>query len=184
MVTPIWQLQRELQYAQAREAYLNDLTRPIKTTVDAQPRSTQVYRSINQKVGAAAVAYRVNVSDAAVAFFGDIAALGLVTLATEPTALPKPSGFKPCLVKAMTSDSTPEPRRAYNGTGRRYIKYSRPTDGAAQSHYQSPISGVGAVPTFAEVQTKFAALATAKAAELGAYGRIYLEMESFSLSGR
>ena len=184
MVTPIWKIQRELKYAQAREAYYADTTRPIKSTVDAQPRTLAVYRSSVQRIGGAAVDYRVNISQKASTFFGGLTALGLIDPATAPEALPKPSNFKPATVKAMVGDATPTPKEAYNGTGRRYIKYSANTAGEAQSHYQSPISGTGATPTWDDVVTKFNAISTAKGGGLGVYGRLYLEPETFSLSGR
>lgn len=183
MVTPLWKIQRELQYAQAREAYYSDTTRPYKTTVDPVPRGLAVYRSVFQRVGGAAVDYRVNYSQKAFDFLGGLAPLGLIDVATSPEALPKPSNFKPSMVSAMVGDATPTPVRAYGGTGRRYIKYSAGTAGAAQANYQSPISGTGAAPTWDDVVTKFNAIVAAKRPGLGAYGRIYLEPEQFSISG-
>ena len=183
MVKPIWQIQRELQYAQARENYYSDTTRPIKTTVDPVPRGLAVYRSVFQRAGGAAVDYRVNYSEKAFTYFGGLGALGLIDVATSPEALPKPSNFTPSMVKAMVGDATPTAVRAYNGTGRRYIKYSAGTTGSAQSHYQAPIAGTGATPTWDDVVTKFNAIVTARKPALGSYGRIYLEPESFSISG-
>lgn len=188
MVKKIWQIQKELEYAQAREAYYSNPNRPVKTTVDPQPRTLAVYRSVFQRAGGAAVDYRVNLSQAALTFFGGpeagaLAALGLLAITASPEAIPKSGGFKPSLIKAMVGDATPTSHRAFGGTGRRVIDYSANTTGTAQAHYQAPIAGGDTTPTWDETVTKFNAIVTAKKPVLGTYGRIYLQPEQFSLSG-
>lgn len=183
MVTPIWQIQRELQYAQAREAYYNDTTRPIKTTVDQRILDKVVYTPLFIKVGTTVPDFAIQASRKSVAFFGGAAALGLLdTAAALEEAETAPRGFKPSMCRATVGDSTPTPVRAYNGTGRRYIKYSAPATGDAQSNYNAPISA-GATPTIDELETKFAAIAAAKKTALGGYGKIYLEIEKYTKSG-
>lgn len=187
MVKKLWQVQRELEYVQAREAYYAAAgTRPIKTTVDAQPRQGVAYRALLLRVGSAAPMLALQASTKAVTFFGGLAALGLSEAPTDfEAALNAPRGFKPSVVKAMTSDPTPVPVRAYNNTGRRYIRYSGATEGESQAHYTAPISAGSAdtAPLVDDVRTKFAAIKTAKAEQLGGYGRLYLKLEQYTQSG-
>ncbi|AFY64681.1 hypothetical protein [Geitlerinema sp. PCC 7407] len=187
MVKKLWQVQRELEYVQAREAYYaNAANRPIKATVDAQPRQGVAYRSLLLRVGAAAPMLALQASTKAVTFFGGLAALGLSedALAFE-SALNAPRGFKASVVKAMTSDPTPVPVQAYNNTGRRYIRYSGATEGESQAHYTAPISAGAAdtAPLVDDLRTKFAAIKAAKSEQLGAYGRLYLRLEQYTQSG-
>ena len=182
MVRKVWQIQRELQYAQAREAYYADTTRPVKPDVDPVPREAVGYKSILRRVGGAAPTYIIQASSNAVAFFGNRAALGLDDPATVNDATSAPRSFRPCIIKGMTGDATPVPVEAYNGTGRRYIKYSSATEGAAQAHFQAPISGTGAAPTWDDILANFRAIRTAKNADLGAYGRLYVYPEHVGVS--
>lgn len=183
MVTPIWKLQRELAYAQAREAYFNDTTRPIKTTVDATPRDPAVYYSLFLRQGAANLAFKLFVSRNAMTELGGAAALGLSIADADITSAENPSrGFEPSKINLMYGDGTPTAVRAFNGTGRRYVKYSRTTTGTSQAHFTAPISSGDATPTVASVETKIDTLTGAKKAAIGPYGRIWFELEKYTKS--
>lgn len=182
MATPIYLLERELEYARAREAYYKSTSRPIKTTVDKQPRTLAAYRPLFLKVGTAVPLLTVQASAAAITFFG-LTNLGISTAATDVDgAIGKPRGFQPSFANAMVGDATPVVKRAYGGTGRRYVKYSGTTDGVAQAHYRSPICDPTATPTIAGLDTKLGAIKTAKGASIGDYGRIWLEIERYNRS--
>lgn len=183
MPKPVWQIQRELEYARAREAYYSNPNRPIKSTRDAQPRQPLVYTPFSYKVGSVYPEMLLQVSKASVTFFGGAAALGLSNLPADlAEAGAKPRGFKPSMLKAMVGDQTPTVKRAYNNTGRRYVDYSGNTTGDAQANYNAPISCGNQTPTNTELETKLAAIKGAKQAQLGDYGRLYLQIESFNRS--
>ena len=182
MVRKVWQIQRDLQYAQARQAYYADTTRPQKPDVDPVPRQAVGYKSILRRISGAAPTYIIQASSNAVGFFGGIAALQLVDPAGGGEFSSAPRSFRPSLIKAMTGDNTPVPVTAYGGTGRRYIKYSSATEGAAQAHYQAPISGNGTTPTWDDVLTTARAINNAKATELGTYGKLYTYPEHVGVS--
>lgn len=183
MVTPIWKIQRELQYAQAREAFYGDTTRPLKTTVDAAPRIPVVYYPLFIKVGAAAPPFKLFSSSKAITKFGGATALGLVDAdATIAVAENPGRGFEPCKIHMLVGDGTPAAVRAFNGTGRRYVKYSAPAAGDAQSSFTAPISSGDSTPTITAVETRIAAVSGANKAEIGAYGRIWFELEVYRKS--
>lgn len=183
MVTPVWAIQRELKYAQAREAYYENYTPPPNTTVVPNPRQIVAYNPLFLKVGTAVPKLLLQASQKAVAWFG-VANLGVsVADADVSAAIPTPRGFKPSMAKAMVGDATPTAKIAFNGTGRRYIKYSGSTDGAAQAHYNAPVCDPGATPDLAGLQTKMDAIITAKKATVGVYGRLSFSLEKLSKSG-
>ena len=183
MVTPIWKIQRELAYAQAREAYYNNTNRPVKTTVDATPRIPVVYYSLFLKQGAANLAFKLFASQKAVTEFGTPTALGLSVDATDLATAENPTrGFKPSMIHMMRGDGTPTAVRAFNGTGRRYVRYSASTTGTAQAHFSAPIGGGDATPTVAAVETKVGTVTEAKKNAIGAYGRIWFEIEQYRKS--
>lgn len=181
---PIWQIEDQLENAKKREAYLKaKATRPIKQTRDAQPRVALVYTTFSYKVGSVFPEIIIQASQKSVNFFGGAATLGLLnTPADLAEASAKPKGFKPTIIKAMVGDPTPTVSRAYGGTGRRVVKYSAATTGDAQAHYQAPLSCGNQTPTNTELETKVAAIKAAKQAQLGEYGRLYLQIESFTRS--
>jgi hypothetical protein len=183
MPKPVWQIQRELQAAQAREAFYSNPNRPTKATRDAQPREPVVYLPLSYKIGAVYPALILNASTAAIGFFGGTAALGLTnTPQTLAEAGRPPRNFTPSLIKAVVGDTTPVVKRAYGGTGRRYIDYTANAAGNAQSSYTAPISVGNQTPTIDELETKAAAIKAAKAGILGTYGRLYLELEKSTKS--
>lgn len=183
MVTPIWKLQRELAYAQAREAYYNNTARPLKTTVDAAPRTPVVYYPLFIKNGAAAPAFKLFASRKAITQFGEAAALGLIVTDSVIADAENPSrSFAPSMIRMMLGDGTPTAVRAFNGTGRRYVKYARPSTGDAQAHFNAPISAGDATPTLPAVEAKLAAIAAAKKASIGDYGRIWMDLEKYTKS--
>jgi hypothetical protein len=183
MPKPVWQIQRELDAAKAREAFYANPNRSIKQNRDAQPREQVVYAPLLYKVGATYPALVLNASKASITFFGGAAALGLVN---TPVALAEagrpPRNFKPSMIKAMVGDATPTVKRAYNNTGRRYIDYSGNTAGEAQAHYNAPISVGNQTPTIDELETRVAAIRNARQAQLGDYGRLYLKLEDYTKS--
>jgi hypothetical protein len=165
-IKPIWQIEDQLENAKKREAYLKaKATRPIKQNRDAQPRVALVYTTFSYKVGSVFPEILLQASQKSVNFFGGAAALGLQnTPADLAEASAKPKGFKPTIIKAMVGDPTPTVSRD------------------AQSHYQAPLSCGNQTPTNTELDAKVAAIKTAKQAQLGEYGRLYLQIESFSRS--
>lgn len=165
------ELERDLQYARAREAY-NPPLREDGAVTQRRPKRPVQYNSIF-----GARPFTVQGSEAGIAFFGGIADLGLSEPdITDPVA---PRGFKPTLIKAMQADGTPEVVRA-RGSGRPYIRYARGTRGSSvQSTFSAPISDTGAAATVSGVRTKFDNVSDAKKATVGAYGRIWIEWEKY-----
>lgn len=184
MVTPVWRIQRELEYAQARETYYRNRQPSATATVISRKATKVGYRPLLLKVGSTVPVIAVRASDKAVTYFGRDA-LNLVDLNASgaPDSIPDPKGFSPSLVKAMKGATTPGARRAFNSTGRRYVKYSDNTEGETQAHYQAPISG-GMTPTVTTLQTAFDTIVAAKSADLKLqdYGRIELQLERFNQS--
>lgn len=183
MPKPVWMIQRELEYAQARETYYRRTDRPIKATRDAQPRQAVAYRPLFYKVGAAFPLLKLQASEKALAWFG-AANLGLSQTAENlAESQNRPYGFGPSLCRAMVGDATPTIKKAYNNTGRRYIKYSGNTTGEAQAHYQAPISAGGTTPSIAELENKIQAIISVKKTAVGDYGRLYFDIEKYTKSG-
>jgi hypothetical protein len=182
MATPVWKLQRMLRDAQARETYLST-ERPSKTTYDAQPRKKAVYTPLLLKVGAEYPKLLLSISEAALTFFGGATALGLSETPTDlADAVRAPRNFRPSKLMAMVGDGTPAPKKAYGGTGPRYIDYSGNTAGNAQAHFTAPISCGDQTPTYDQLRTKANAIRNAKLAALGSYGRLDLILEVANVS--
>jgi hypothetical protein len=178
MAKPVWQIQRELDYARAREAYYSNPNRPVKQTVDPRPRIQVVYAPLFFKVGAVYPELLLSASSAGVARMGGAAALGLVTTAIAIAEAGRPPrNFKPTILHAMVGDATPNMKRAYNGTGRRYVDYSGNTTGNAQAHFSAPVSCGNSTPTIDELETRVASIRGAIVASLGAYGRLWVDFE-------
>lgn len=167
------ELEKQLEYARRRAAF----TPPADSAGVSQrrPKRSVQYNSILD----ANRAYTIQASEAGITFFGGLAALGLADDADDG---PAPRGFKPAQIHAMQADASPQPITA-RASGRRYIRYARGTRGSSvQSTFSAPISGSGTSATVAEVKTKYEALASAKAATVGAYGRIWLTWEQLPIS--
>lgn len=184
--TSIAVLERELEYARKREAYLQRTDLPVKTTVDPRPKTLVGYRSSLIRLTAASALLKVQASLPSLVFFGNQAALGLVanTGAALDDATPAPRGFKPAMIKATVGDATPTARTA-KGSGRRYINYAASAAGNAQAHYSAPISKVATTVTADDQQDAATVRATAINASLGGdYGRVSFVPERFVQSLR
>lgn len=176
-------LERELEYARKREAYLRSTTaRPVKATVDKRPKQLVAYRSSSLLTGATSNLYKVQATVSSLAFFNGVGALGLASVLTD--AAPIPRGFRPARISAVVGDATPTVKTA-KGSTRRYIKYSASSTGETQSHYSAPISKVETNVT-ADEQKDFATLlAAAIGPKLGGeYGRVSFIPEKYVSSLR
>lgn len=166
------ELQKELQYAQRREAYVAP-ERPEGGTPRRQPKTPYKYASY-----LAGKAYIVQASQTAITKFGGRAALGLGDADDSGLA---PRGFRPAMIKMMEGDASPTYIRA-KGSGRSYIRYGKGSrDSNTQYTFGAPISDGGATATPTGVKTKFEAVSDAKKADAGAYGRIWMEWERLPL---
>ena len=165
MATPIYKLQRELEYAQARQTYRNNYRPPDDAQRNPRPTSGYAYYSLNLKTGTGTQAVvKVQVSDNSVTFFG-VDNLGISNVAAElADAMSKPKSFNPSIVKAVVGDPTPVRVKAYEGTGRPYWRYSKNAQGTAQSHYSGPVCKKGATPTLEELEIQVGQIALAKRA--------------------
>jgi hypothetical protein len=183
MATPIYKLQRELEYAQARQTYRNNYRPPDDAQRNPRPTSGYAYYSLNLKTGTGTQAViKVQASDTSVAFFG-VDSLGISNVATElASAMSKPKSLTPSMVKAVLGDPTPVRVKAYGGTGRPYWRYSKNAEGSTKSHHSAPISKKGATPTLEELEVEVGQIAVAKQADLGTYGRLYLVSERVTKS--
>lgn len=184
--TSIAVLERELEYARKREAYLKRTDRPVKQTVDPRPKTLVGYRSSLVQLSATSALFKIQASLPSLVFFGNQAALGLVTNTGTnlDDATPPPRGLKPAMIKATVGDATPNVRTAA-GSGRRYINYAANAAGNAQAHYSAPISKIDTSVTPDEQQDAAAARATAINGQLGGdYGRVSFTPERFTQSLR
>jgi hypothetical protein len=167
------EIQKELQYAQARENY-NPPLREEGAPTQRRPKTPVKYAVLSPL--AADAAFTVQASASGLQFFGGITALGLVIAATDPGV---PRGFKPALIRATVADATPALIRA-KGSNRPYIRYGRGTRGSnAQYNYSAPVTA----DTPASLDTRVKALFTAAKANLGGgYGRAWFEAEVYPLA--
>lgn len=180
--TSIAVLERELEYARKREAYLKSTTaRPVKTTVDKRASVLVGYRSSLIELGTGTALFKVQASQPSLVFFGNEAALGLIVSSGTnlDQASPKPRGFTPAMIKAIVGDATPQVKTAA-GSGRRYVKYSANNTGGAQSSYSAPVCKNDPANTPDEQSTQAETVATAIDGALGGeYGRVYFTPEKF-----
>ena len=180
-------LERELEYARKREAYLRSTTaRPVKLTVDKRPKTLVGYRSSLIEVGVGTALIKIQASAPSLLFFGGATPLGLIENSTTnlDLAIPSPRNFKPAQIRVTVGDTTPSVKTA-KGSGRRYIKYSANSAGEAQSAYSSPVCKNDAANTPDEQQTQAETLAGSAVikAKLGSeYGRVYFVPEKFTSS--
>lgn len=187
--TSIAILERELEYARKRQAYLSRTDRPVKATVDKRPKILVGYKSSLAIIGAASISYKVPVVESSLAFIAgaadNFAALGLIAPTDTPNfslAQIKPKALKPAMIKVVVGDPTPTVKTAA-GSGRRYVKYSANSAGDAQSSYSAPVSKVDTLITPVEQRTAAVARITAIKGKLGgSYGRAYFVPESFTQS--
>ena len=176
------ELQRQLQFATARKAFLATV-RPRKATNDNRAKDVRGYASTLLGTVAASAAIKVQVSRKAIAFFGANNALKLI-LPTEPefeTAGPLPRGFTPAKISALFGDATPAIVTAA-GSLRKYIKYSRSVTSENQASYTAPVGGTGAKVTTKDQIDTVKLIATAIKTTITEYGRVSFTPETFSQS--
>lgn len=181
-------LERELEYARKRDAYLKRTDRPVKQTVDNRPQILVGYKSSLITIGAASVTYKVPVVQSSFNFLAGGASghgvLGLIAQSATDFGLaqPKPRGLKPARLSVTVGDATPTVRVA-KGSGRRYINYAASAAGEAQAHYSSPVSKTDALVTPAEQKAMATTRITALNSQLGGtYGRAIFTPEQFPQS--
>jgi hypothetical protein len=175
-------LERELEFARKREAWLKRTDRPVKQTVDPRPKILVGYRSSLVKVGAASAFFKIQASAPSLVFLGAQAALGLTanTGSNLDEAIRPSRGFKPAMIKATVGDATPSVRTA-RGSGRRYINYAANAQGNAQAHYSAPISKIETLVTADEQKAAAVTRANAITSTLGGdYGRVSFTPEQFT----
>lgn len=175
-IPTITELQRRLNTLKARETALR--ARQAANTGQrvgmGQRRPTESVRYGSPFTGKN---YTVNAGKAAVAFFGQLTALGLAAPAGDDRL---PRGFKPGQIKATRGKATATKVTA-ELSGRSYLRYSIEAGTDTQGTYTAPISGA----TLDSIKTKFTAIAVAKKDDIGEYGRIELipERPVFSIGG-
>ena len=184
-IKPLWQIQKELEYAQKRQTYLARTDRPVKATVDKRVRTIVGYRSSLVKIGTANALISLQVPQDALAKFGGVTALGLIegTAGALDSAIKEPKGFRPAQLHGLVGTSTPTVATAKT-TGRRYIKYGVNASGAAQSSFTCAVSTGTTTPTSAEQQAKAKTVADAQKtvfnADADGYGRLWFTSEEYS----
>lgn len=164
------QLQKELQYAQARAAY-NPPDPDPTGAVKRRPKSPVKYDAVSQ----ANTSYTVQASTAGLQFFGGAAALGLADAENQPGMRP---GDNPAMIKATVADGTPQRLRA-QGSNRPYIRYgSGNRGGGTQYSFSSPISA----DTPLALRNRFRTVSDSVRGRLGGeYGRVWMEPERLLL---
>jgi hypothetical protein len=172
-------LQRELTYAQNRAAHLAAPPATIKATTDPRPKTLVGYNSVLITRAGVGEMVQVQVPEHSITFF-TLAALGLIDKAVTAfdSAIPTPRHFKPAKVHLLKGASTPTVVTAV-GSKRPYKKYTAISTGAAQASYSAPISKASGV-TSALQEAAVGAIATAKATEIGVYGRVWFTPEFFA----
>ncbi|WGV23471.1 hypothetical protein [Halotia branconii] len=169
------QIEKELQYARAREAY-NPPVREDGASTRKNPLIAVAYKPIQIAAGETAKKYKVQASQKSVVFFGQTA-LNLVDAGSED---PLPRGAKPAKVHATVSDDSPNIIRAL-GSNRPYKRYAPGNRGSnTQYSYTAPLSIQSAAALDNEVKTVFNAV---KGKLGGAYGRVWFTPEYFVLTG-
>lgn len=163
------ELQRELQYAQRREAYVKPV-RPAGSATQRRAKTPVQYHATSKD----ATIFTLQASVAGIAFFGGEAGLGLGDAGTDPTT---PRGFKPNRILAMVATASPQTETAI-ASGRSYIRYAAGSRGSsAQQNFSAPLSAT-ATPTLSTVRAKFATVADSIKGKLGgSYGRAWFEAE-------
>jgi hypothetical protein len=184
-ITPVWKLQKELEFAQKRQTYLARTDKPVKQTVDKRIKTLVGYRSSLILIGTTNALIELQVSQEALTKYGGTTALGLLAGSDTlmDTAIKEPKGFTPAQIKGLVGTSTPTVATA-KGSGRRYIKYGVPSAGNTQSSFTCAVSSGDVNPTPAEQAAKAKTVAdTVKAAfnaDADGYGRLWFEAEQYS----
>lgn len=136
---PSWILERDAKISKAIEEAqtVMDTYRPPKTgAIDSKAIiKIALAPSFGDDI------YIVTASQKAVARF-TAAKLNIITDVNNALftgGINKPRGYKPYKVN-LTVGGTPTRARAYDGKGRRYIKYSAATGGEAQANFSAPFA--------------------------------------------
>lgn len=168
------QIERDLAYAKAREAY-NPPLREDGAATQRRPKTAVKY-AVLSPLATSDSAFTIQASSSGIQFFGGITALGLAVQGTDPR---EPKGFRPAQVRAMVSDTSPSVIRA-KGSNRPYTRYGRGNrDSNAQYNYSAPVTAD--TPTALDTRVK-AIFAAVKPNLGGAYGRVWFESELYPLS--
>lgn len=169
------QIQKDLQYAQAREAY-SPPVREEGATTRKNPLIAVAYKPMQIAAGETAKKYKVQASQKGVLFFGQ-SELNVPDAGAED---PLPRGAKPAKVHATVADDSPNIIRAV-GSNRPYKRYAPGNRGSnVQYSYTAPISIQSATALDTEVKSAFDAV---KSKLGGAYGRTWFTPEYFVLTG-
>lgn len=168
-------LQRRLNEAKVREANLKQrqaTKEPGVGTGQPNPRDNYKYAAIFTDGS-----YTVKASRAAVAFFGQAAALGLADADASP---PIPRGFQPAKIRATRGRLAPI-RKVAELSKRPYLKYSQDADGETRHTFTAPISAASADA----LATRFQTIGRDKRGDIGEYGRLEFiaERPVFTFSG-
>lgn len=168
------ELQRQLQYAQAREAYTPP-AREAGSSTRRRPKVSAKYHSLYADAD-----FTIQVPSAGLQFFGGRAALGLAEPGTDARPV---SGFRPNTIHAMVADASPTTERS-RASGRPYIRYARGARGSGtQSNFSCAFQDPGSSPTATGTRNKFDALANAVRDNVGgAYGRIWADWEQMPIA--
>lgn len=168
------QLEADLKYAKAREAYKPPV-REEGATSRRLPKVAYAYKPMSIAASQTAKKYKVQGSKESVQFF-TLAALNLTEAAAEDSL---PRGAKPAMVHATVADANPEVLRA-KASGRPYMRYGKgKRGGGAQYNYSAPIS----IQSVAAIDDEVKAVFTAVKSKLGgAYGRVWFSPEYFILA--
>lgn len=183
-ITPLWKLQKELEYAQKRQTYLANTNKPVKQTVDKRIKTPVGYYSSLVKAGAANALIEIQVSQDALTKFGGATALGLLanTGNALDTAIKEPKSFKPAQIHGLVGTSTPTVVTAKT-SGRRYIKYGANAAGNSQSSFTCAVStgAIGATPQAQRDKASNVALAVKATfnADNDGYGRLWFTAEEY-----
>ncbi|WP_445626634.1 hypothetical protein [Nostoc sp. DSM 114167] len=174
-VKSLRQIQKELAYAQAREAYTPP-AREDGAPSRNNPKIAVAYKPVQIAAGETAKKYKVQASQKSVQFFGQTE-LNLVD-ATSEDSLPR--GAKPAQVHATVADGSPQVIRAL-GSKRPYKRYAPGNRGSnVQYSYTAPMS----IQSASALDTEIKAVFTAVKGKLGgAYGRVWFTPEYFVLTG-
>jgi hypothetical protein len=169
------QLQRQLQYAEARKQALEARQRqePKLGTGQKNPRSTVGYVSVYT-----GQLLLIQAPKAGVDFFGGEAALGLVRGAELAEGSQAPRGFKYGRVKATVGRPEGVQKRSAL-SNRPYLAYGVDAGGATRNSYSAPVSGRGSAGEvdMSQLMDRVDAIFQAKAGAVGAYGRLWFEGE-------
>lgn len=169
------QLEEQLKYAKAREAYKKP-EREQGAPTRRSPKFAVAYKPMAISADTAAKKYKVQVSKPALTFFGQ----DNLNTPDATSEDPLPRGAQPAKVHAMVADATPSLVKA-EGSKRPYIRYGKGTKG---SNSQYTYTAAFSIQSVAAMDNEIKALFTAVKEKLGGpYGRVWYEPEKFVITG-